>query len=135
MYHKTSLTEVRLASIDRSRRGRCRRAEESQLCYFPRQPQGHAACRRLPAAAYLACVYDPRAFRSAFAIATRPLLLLVPPLSGSAALRIEAPVMRRVCDPRPQGLPRVCFADTMRMHRTFQWACRGGQPIYRGKKQ
>ncbi len=85
MFYKTTLTAVRLASIDRGQRGRCRRVEESQLRYFPRQPQ-RAACRRLPAAAaYLGGGCDPRAFYSAFAIATRPLLLLMPPLCGSAA--------------------------------------------------
>ncbi len=131
---KNTLTAVRLASIDRSRMGRCRRAEESQLFYFPRRPQERVACRRLPAAAtYLAGQCDPRAFRSAFAIATRPLLLLMPPTCGSAALRIEAPPVSGY-GPRRQELPRVCFAATMRMHWTFQWACWGGQPIYSGKK-
>ncbi len=70
-------------------------AGESQLFYFPRRPLERAVCRRLhAAAAYLADGCDPHAFCSAFAIATRPLLLLMPPLCGSAALRIdEAPPM------------------------------------------
>ncbi len=130
---KNTLTAVRLASIDHSRRGRCRRAEESQLCYFAHRPQERAVCRRLPAAAaYLAGGCDPRAFYSAFAIATRPLLLQMSPLCGSAALCIEAPLMRGR-HPRPQELRLVCSARTMRMHSTFQWACRGGQSIYREK--
>ncbi len=130
---KNTLTKVRLESIDRSQRGRCSRAEESQLFYFAHRLQERAACRRLPAAAaYLAGDHDACAFRSACAIATRPLLLM-PPLYGSAALRIdEAPLMRGG-HPRPQELPRVCFAGTMRMHRTLQLACWGGQSIYVGK--
>ncbi len=77
MCHKTTQTAVQFASIGRSRRGRCRTAEESQLCYFPRRPLERAACGRLHAAAsHLAVPCDPRAFRSTFATATRPLLLL-----------------------------------------------------------
>ncbi len=131
---KNTLTAVRLASIDRSRRGRCMRGEESQLFYLPHRPLERAACRRLhAAAAYLAGHCDPRSFCSAFAIATHPLLLLLmPPLCGSAALRTKAPLIRSRI-PRQRELRLVCSARTMWMQSTFQWACRGGQSIYREK--
>ncbi len=138
MYEETSLIEVRFASIDRCRRGRCRRVEESQRCYFPRRPQERAACRRrlTAAAACLAGGCEPRAFYLAFAIATRPLAFLpfvMPPLCGPAALRIETP-RRSSRHPRPRELRLVRFADTTRMHRAFQLACWGGQSICREKK-
>ncbi len=129
---------MRFASIDRCRRGRYRRAGESQLCYFPRRQQRpRAFCRRLTAAAvYLACGYGPHAYCSAFAIATCPLLLLRMPLQcGSAALRIEVPLKMGRYHPRPRELRLVGFVGTMRMRSAFQLACWGGHPIFREKSK
>ncbi len=113
---KNTPTAVRLSSIDRCRRRRCRRAEESQLFYLPRLPQEHAACRRLTAAVSLAGLHGPRALGSTFAIATRPLLLLLLPMYGSAALRIETSLVRNRPYPRRRELSLVCFGGTLRMH-------------------
>ncbi len=135
MCHKTSVTEVQFASTDRCQRDRCKRAEEAQLRCYPLRPLERAVCRRRTvAAASLDNENHPRAFYSTFAIATRPLLLLLKPaLCRSAALRIETPPMSRR-HPRPLELPRGHFAGTMRMHYTFQLACWGGQSIFRKKQ-
>ncbi len=127
MSKKKPLIEVQFASIDRGRRGRCRRAEESQLCHSTRLPLERAACRHLTRAPSLAVYHDPWAMGSAFAIATRPFLLLMSPVCGSAALHIEAPLMSDnatwykevTSHHRPRELPRVRLAGTMLMHPTF----------------
>ncbi len=135
MCQKTSATEMQFASTDRCQRGRCKRAEEAQLCCYPLRPLERAVCRRRAAAAAASLDNENhhRAFYSTFAIATRPLLLLKPALCRSAALRIETPPVSRR-HPRRLELPRGHFAGTMRIHCTFQLACWGGPSIFRKKQ-